>query len=71
MGALLLVHRSLGVGTGTMIPLLPLAIPMMMKMPFSRPVSLAFGASSLGFCVFAFVWGFQHHKGELREYVRV
>lgn len=55
------LYSSLGVGVGTLLPLTPLIIPMVLKRPFTSTVSHAFGASSLGFCVLAFVWGWRHH----------
>lgn len=58
------LYSSLGVGFGTLLPLMPLLIPMALKMPFTRTVSTAFGASALGFCAFAFVWGFRHRSGK-------
>lgn len=56
------LYASVGVGVGAALPLLPLALPMLLKMPFTRPISLAFGLSSLGFCITAFVWGYEHHN---------
>ncbi len=49
------------VGCGTLVPLLPILIPMLLKLPLSRPISLAFGASALACVGFAFVWGYEHH----------
>jgi hypothetical protein len=40
---------------------------MLMKLPLSRSVSLAFGTAALGFAVFAFVWGYGHHHAASAE----
>lgn len=58
------MYSSLGVGVGTLLPLVPLVIPMVLKRPFTSTISQAFGATSLGFCVLAFVWGWKHHHNE-------
>ena len=65
------LYSAVGVGLGAVVPLIPLAIPMLLKKPLTRPISLAFGASSLGFCILAFVWGYEHHQEQKKESLKV
>jgi hypothetical protein len=40
---------------------------MLLKLPLSRRVSLAFGTAALGFAIVAFVWGYEHHHAASAE----
>jgi hypothetical protein len=58
------LYGAVGVGLGSILPLLPILIPMLMKKQLTKNISMAFGLSSLGFCIMAFVWGYDHREKE-------
>ena len=70
------LYSALGVGAGSVLPLTPLAIPMLMKKPMNRRISAAVGVASVGFCAAAFIWGhmarnekaFEELEGELNSH---